>query len=100
MSEMQCAGVRRDLHSAMCAMSKKQCAAVRPWDAVPSSRKTYPCQKENATKNFQKSGLLGRYLVIAEVLYSKGSVVQFQAGARNFSLLQSVNIRSVAQTVY
>jgi hypothetical protein len=30
MSEMQCAGVRRDLQSAMCAMSKMQC--------VPSSR--------------------------------------------------------------
>jgi hypothetical protein len=36
MSEMQCAGVRRDLQSAMCAMIKMQC--------VPSSRKTYPCQ--------------------------------------------------------
>jgi hypothetical protein len=42
---MQCAGVRRDLQSVMCAMSKMQCAGVRPWDAVPSSRKTYPCQK-------------------------------------------------------
>jgi hypothetical protein len=36
MCEMHCAGVRRDLQSAMCAMSKMQC--------VPSSRKTYPCQ--------------------------------------------------------
>jgi hypothetical protein len=45
MSEMQCAGVRRDLQSAMCAISKMQCAGVRPWDAVPSSCKTYPCQK-------------------------------------------------------
>jgi hypothetical protein len=36
MSEMQCASVRRDLQSAMCAMSKKQCAHF--------SRKTYPCQ--------------------------------------------------------
>jgi hypothetical protein len=44
MSEMQCAGVRRDLQGAMCAMSKMQCAGVRPWDAVPSSHKTYPCQ--------------------------------------------------------
>jgi hypothetical protein len=37
MSEMQCAGVRRDLQSAMWAMSEMQ--------YVPSSRKTYPCQK-------------------------------------------------------
>jgi hypothetical protein len=38
MSEMQCAGVRPyDLQSTMCAMSEMQC--------VPSSRKTYPCQK-------------------------------------------------------
>jgi hypothetical protein len=36
MSEMQCAGVRRDLQSAMCAVSKMQC--------VPSSLKTYPSQ--------------------------------------------------------
>jgi hypothetical protein len=51
MSEMQCAGVRRDLQSAMCAMSKMQCAGVRPWDAVPSSRKIYPCQNiKNCTK--------------------------------------------------
>jgi hypothetical protein len=40
MSEMQCAGVRRNLQSAMCAMSKMQC--------VPSSRKTYPCQYNHA----------------------------------------------------
>jgi hypothetical protein len=44
MSQMQCAGVRRDLQSAMCAMSEMQYAGVRPWNAVPSSRKTYPCQ--------------------------------------------------------
>jgi hypothetical protein len=25
-------------------MSEMQCAGVRPWDAVPSSRKTYPCK--------------------------------------------------------
>jgi hypothetical protein len=38
MSEMQCAGVRPyNLQSTMCVMSEMQC--------VPSSRKTYPCQK-------------------------------------------------------
>jgi hypothetical protein len=36
MSEMQCAGVRRDLQSTMWEMSEMQC--------VPSLRKTYPCQ--------------------------------------------------------
>jgi hypothetical protein len=41
MSEMQCAGVRRDLQCAMCGMSKMQC--------VPSSRKTYPCQNKHVT---------------------------------------------------
>jgi hypothetical protein len=35
MSEMQCAGVRRDSQS---AMSKMQC--------VPFSRKIYPCQNK------------------------------------------------------
>jgi hypothetical protein len=44
MSEMQCAGVRPyDLQSTMCAMSEMQC--------VPSSRKTYPCQKNSRSKN-------------------------------------------------
>jgi hypothetical protein len=56
MSEMHCAGVRRDLQSAMCAMSKMQC--------VPSSRKTYPCQHFGVSINvWRLEGTLWTLLV-------------------------------------
>jgi hypothetical protein len=57
MSEMQCAGVRPyDLESTMCAMSEMQC--------VPSSRKTYPCQK----KSLHESCRMGRCIVVMKLI--------------------------------
>jgi hypothetical protein len=55
---MQCAGVRRDLQRALCAMSKMQCVA--------SSRKTYPCQKCHRNVTASPSDWMERHIFPAD----------------------------------